>query len=1105
MEIVLQLAARPGVRRPDGAELPLAARDAAILAWLAIEGPTPRQRLARLLWPERDADAARNSLRQRLFQLKRQLGAELVEGQHTLALAPGVGHDLHEADGVLADVELDVAGEFADWLAHQRARRRARLRDALVELATMAETAHDWPDALTHAHELLALEPLSEDAHRRVIRLHYLAGDRAAALLAFDACERVLKDEVGTPPSPETLALLRTIEAAEEPPAAGTPGAALPAAVVRPPRRVGREAEWQALQRHWAAGLPVWLDGEGGLGKSRLLADAVAGWRAGGAQLVAVGARPGDAELPYALLARVLRALAAAQPAAAVHALPEGVRAELARLLPEGGEPAPGAGSPARFAQAIETVFERAAAGGLLGCVVDDLHLADPASAEWLLRGAAAAGWRWVFAGRGAELPPATAERLDALAAEHRLAVLRLQPLDVDATAALLDSLALAGIGGAAQALQLHRHTGGNPMFLLEAVRALCSGAAPSGLPALPVASQVILRRIGRLSADAVRLARCAAIAGPDFSAALASRVLQVPPLDLADAWSELEAAQVLRDGAFTHDLIHEAARASVPAPIARELHRLIAQDLQSAEGEAMRIATHWLAAGDAAAAAPLLQRAGHQALARFRYAEAAQRLAQAGTIRAEAGAPAEAFDLFFEAADAAATLGDPAALEPLVERLGRLAEQAGDDGRRARAALVRALHAFGQRRLDEAFALARDALPQALRAGLPDVESELRYLIGVIHWDRREVAAAIAHVGPALAQRRALPAALQGAEHEATLIVMTQALGAMQGAAGRFGEAAALAREAFRLAERRGHPQELVGVAAELSVRESEDGRIVEALAWADRGWAAVAGLEFTPDQVRLATAHVQALWLGGRWGEVLQQLDRLAERMDCASHRYGPDVLQRRALLEWLAGRRDRALKTLQAVLARPTLTPPQRLAAEVLRAAVSAGAGEALPEGAGLLERVVAGDDVGLRSRLLLRLAPVLEPTAALPVLGLAAAPLREGARGLWLALQGRIACRLARAGRAAEAHASAQAAWQLHAGGVEPALAFAEFAADLAEGFAAVDPRFAAELAARGRAWMDRAIDTLPEAWRDNARLRHPLAAALSRATAPGLRG
>ena len=85
----LQLTRGACVQRDDGTSLPLAARDAALLAWLALEGPTARNRLARLLWPHSTEEAGRNSLRQRLFQLRRQLGAELISGQVTLALADG--------------------------------------------------------------------------------------------------------------------------------------------------------------------------------------------------------------------------------------------------------------------------------------------------------------------------------------------------------------------------------------------------------------------------------------------------------------------------------------------------------------------------------------------------------------------------------------------------------------------------------------------------------------------------------------------------------------------------------------------------------------------------------------------------------------------------------------------------------------------------------------------------------------------------------------------------------------------------------------------------------------------------------------------------------
>ena len=290
--MLLHLSTNPRFERAGLAAQALAPLDAALLAWLAIEGPTPRARAAQLLWPDRDVQGARNLLRQRLFQLHKRLGCTLVEGVATLALVDTVIHDLDEADTVLGSIRGEdvAAGEFAQWLALQRERRQARVRAALCERADTAETARDWDGALGHAREILALDPLSEEAHRRVMRLHYLAGDRAAALLAFDGCERVLKDEIGTAPSAETLALLRTVSEADRPAAALVPR--VPASVLRPPRLIGREAPWALLATAWEAGHCAIVTGEAGLGKTRLATDFA---QAQGRTLV-TGARPGDAD-----------------------------------------------------------------------------------------------------------------------------------------------------------------------------------------------------------------------------------------------------------------------------------------------------------------------------------------------------------------------------------------------------------------------------------------------------------------------------------------------------------------------------------------------------------------------------------------------------------------------------------------------------------------------------------------------------------------------------------------------------------------------------------------------------------------------------------------
>ena len=272
----LRLSQVPEVLRPDGQRLPLAPRDAALLAWLALEGPTPRARLASLLWPDSAPEAARNTLRQRLHQLRRQFEDPLVDGQARLALAETVTHDLHGSDGLLEGSGVEIAGEFGPWLAQQRERRQGRRLQGLAGRAESAEAAQDWPAALALAQELLHLQPLSEEAHQRLMRLHYLAGDRAAALLAFDRCEKRLKDEVGARPSAATLALLATVESPGSAAAPPPPLAGVPPSVLRPPRVFGRDAQVTALAEGWAADQVVALIGEAGMGKSRLFQEFAA-------------------------------------------------------------------------------------------------------------------------------------------------------------------------------------------------------------------------------------------------------------------------------------------------------------------------------------------------------------------------------------------------------------------------------------------------------------------------------------------------------------------------------------------------------------------------------------------------------------------------------------------------------------------------------------------------------------------------------------------------------------------------------------------------------------------------------------------------------------
>ncbi len=722
----LRLCGQAQAESNQGQRHMLERRDAALLALLAIEGPTARSRVMALLWPDEAPEQVRGRLRQRIYALKRRLGVEAVEGSATLALSPDLqwhGFDQEPPDApLLGDDDHADLPEFAGWLEIARQRLQTQRRERLAAQASELEQQGRLAEAIVDAEQLLHLEPLQEHAHRRLMRLHYLRGDRAAALLAFDRCERVLKDEVGATPSAETLELLAQIDRAQPVAGAGqSPRRVVPASVLRPPRLIGRDAEWTRLQGAWDRGEAIVVIGEAGMGKTRLVGDLVRVHAGAAGSAVQVSARPGDERVPYAVLSRLLRAVLAARSTP----LPEGIETELARLLPElpQREQRSGAGdaaAQARFVGAIEATLQSAIDAGLQAVLLDDLHFADAASLEMTQHLSDSAGLRWVTAFRGAEIGEAARALVDTLTSQLRAEPIELHPLTAEQVAELVESLGIAELDARALVGPLHRRSGGNPMFLLETLKALMLSAQPGAsdvrtLARLPMegsAVRLIERRIGQLSRDAVRLARCAAIAGQDFSAVLAARVLDVNPLDLADAWNELESAQVLRDGAFAHDLIFEAARASVPGPIARALHRRIAE-LLGAEGAASaRLAEHWVGAGEDLRAAPHLADAGRQALRAMRMREGVEYLDRAQSIYGGAGDVDAQCELLNE-------LLSPAVMASSFDNVHRLIEQAAHNAttERQRSMTLCSMAELWNHRSD--YDRANQAAQQALDASL--------------------------------------------------------------------------------------------------------------------------------------------------------------------------------------------------------------------------------------------------------------------------------------------------------------------------------------------------------------------------------------------------
>jgi DNA-binding SARP family transcriptional activator/pimeloyl-ACP methyl ester carboxylesterase len=229
----IQLFGFPLVRLDGRAvELPLR-KGLAVLAYVAdARGPVGRDHMATLLWPESDTEAARGRLRRTLHKMRVALAADVIVADRTsLCLARGLepGVDTHAFEAACAAGKLDAAvglygadfldglslegcPAFEEWAFFRREALRSQLAQALERLVE-AELAGGKPRAAAvRATSLVAIDPLSESAHRHLIRAHLAAGDRLAAERQLDACARLLREELGVTPDPATVALLEEFQ-----------------------------------------------------------------------------------------------------------------------------------------------------------------------------------------------------------------------------------------------------------------------------------------------------------------------------------------------------------------------------------------------------------------------------------------------------------------------------------------------------------------------------------------------------------------------------------------------------------------------------------------------------------------------------------------------------------------------------------------------------------------------------------------------------------------------------------------------------------------------------------------------------------------------------
>ncbi|WP_164011490.1 AAA family ATPase [Pyxidicoccus trucidator] len=604
-------------RLVGGLEAPkyLERKTAALLAYLALEGATARWRLAGLLWPESSEATARNNLRQLLRRLRELAGTPCVQGREPLMLEAGLSMDVallvvaHETGDrervaaftgeLLEGHAYDDCSALDDWLRMWRLRlRRMRFEALDTQVRRHEQGAGQLTVALEMARRLVDLEPTSEEAHQHVMRLLHRLGDRGAALAAWQQCREVLRRELDVEPSESTRQLARDIErheAGHRLPA--RPGKrAVPLSVLHPPLLVGREREWEQLEDAWASRRNIFVEGDAGIGKSRLLSDFA---RSKG-RWVLLAARPGDLHLPFATHIRSLRALLARKPQ--VHLEPW-ARRELSRLMPE-LEPHARLG-PARTEEkprlhAAVFALLRETAADLDSIFFDDAHYIDPDSAELgmhvqthFMEETARGRFPLVLHAHRPFENDLSWRRdiIDSGVSAGVLVRIPLSWLTPPAVRDMLHSMGVPGLEGVAE--KVGTYAGGSPLFIVETVRHLLEshafeGRFPESMPPPERVRSIIEHRLGRLSPAALRLARVFAVAQTDFSAELAAAVLEVPVDELHEPWRQLEDAHVVRGRWFTHDVVGEVLLASMPEPIRASLQERIARSREEAGNPAL-------------------------------------------------------------------------------------------------------------------------------------------------------------------------------------------------------------------------------------------------------------------------------------------------------------------------------------------------------------------------------------------------------------------------------------------------------------------------------------------------------------------------------------
>jgi DNA-binding CsgD family transcriptional regulator len=368
---------------------------------------------------------------------------------------------------------------------------------------------------------------------------------------------------------------------------------------------VGREAELAlaaAAVRELSAGRAsvLAIEGEAGIGKTRLVQSIVDDARSRGAAVFSGQAHPFERTRPFGVLAGALDLSRRS---------PDRRKAAIGALL--AGQ---GAGSPARPAgdvqyrvvEEIVDLVETLSAERPVLLVAEDIHWADSASLLAILsltRQLPLAALLVVVTARPSPLPAEVVQLLDDLEAAGAR-TLRLQSLKPDEVAGLAAEMLRASPGPALTAMLAK--AGGNPLWAVAILRSLVDGGMlhrvgdsvePTTFELPASLSDLVVRRLRHLPPATLELLQVTAVLGDAASLRDVATVARRPPAEVVGQLRDAFDAQLLDEAddrvVFRHQLVHDAIYQHVPPPARRLLHREAAVALMAAGADQLDVADH--------------------------------------------------------------------------------------------------------------------------------------------------------------------------------------------------------------------------------------------------------------------------------------------------------------------------------------------------------------------------------------------------------------------------------------------------------------------------------------------------------------------------------